>query len=166
MFVLCARIVFFASCFGNLFVGRLSPVRTASLVWRLIDERILASAGIFSPCSRMRMSPGTISEVGMIIFLLFLRTVAFFTSIFFSFWMIFSALYSWANPRKLLSTAIPRIRENSSHSEITAEAIAAAMRMYIKIELNCFKKIVNGLIFFFSLILFGPYFARRESISF
>ncbi len=131
------------------------------MVLKFFNSNNLASAGILSPCSNKIMSPGTKSLVGIFNNSPSLITLVKSTTIFLRARIALSALCSWTKPITALNKRTAKIIETSNIWPVKREKRAAPIRIYIKKERNCLKKIKTGCGAPFSGISLGPNFCQR-----
>ena len=135
----------------------LSPVNIASFASRFSLDIILISADIFSPVSRITISPGTNRDESIICNFPSRRTVALGIINFLRSLIAFSARYCWKNPMDILMAIIIPITIASNLLSITKDTIAANNNMYIRGEFICPQRILIEVNFLFLSSLFLPY---------
>ena len=125
---------------GALSTGTDSPVSAASSTWSDVASVSERSAGTRSPISRTTISPGTTAEASISFCTPSRMTTARWTSIFLSASMASPACHSWVYPRRAFKRTMMRMAAASCGSPTRNETTAAAIRMPMRMPLNCRRK--------------------------
>ena len=137
----------------------LSPVRAASSNFKPVMSNIFASAGMRSPVSRSRISPGTMFFVKISFRRPFRSTLVVGSTIRFSASIAFSALYSCTKPKTITNAMMDEMTQKLMVSPITSEIIAAANKTQTMKFANWLSNTLRGVTFCFSSSSLMPYFS-------
>ena len=147
----------YASSFGDFSTGTDSPVKFDSSTFSLLVSISTKSAGILSPSSRITMSPIVSSFASIFCTCPSLLTTAWDVVTLLSISIAFSERYSCMNPIIVFKSTAIKITHESITSPTKYAAIAATISRAIKTSMNCSKKSITGLFFFFSFNSLRPF---------